>query len=207
MRITDPVLAAHLAARKPVLIRHMLWIAARNRATGAVEGLGLWDGDDHQDIVIDGQTRTYYGAGGLVSIEPIRHATGTDVRRVRATLAPMAPEVAMAIRGYDPRTAPVDIYRQIYDPETMQPVGGPVRRLKGRISEIELTQPAEKDGESDDAACSITIATGTIEGTRGLALKKSDESQKLRALPDGGQDRFYQYADISGKVPVKWGEE
>lgn len=207
MRVTDPAIAAHLSARKPVLVRHMLWIKARNRATGAVEGLGLWDGDDHQDIAVNGQLRTYYGAGGLVSIEAIRQAKGTDVRRTRATLAPMAPEVAVAIRGYDPRTAPVEIHRQIYDPETMQPVGAPERLLKGRISEIELTYPAEKGGESDDASCDITIATGTIEGTRGLALKKSDESQKLRKLPGGRPDRFYQYTDISGKVPVKWGEE
>lgn len=204
MRAIDPAEAAHLAARKPIIIRHMLWISARSRATGAVETLGLWDGEDHQEISVAGLTRLYYGAGGLLAIDQIGHAVGTDVRRVRAVLAPMAPEVEMAIRGYDPRTAPVEIHRMIINPETMAPVSAPTRLLKGRISDLELITP---DLEGGDAECRITIATNAVEGTRGLALKKSDESQKLRTTADGKQDRFYQYADVAGKVPVLWGEK
>ena len=207
MRAIDPAAAAHLQARRPIIIRNLIWIIARHRATNANETLGLWDGDDHQVIEIDGQMRTYYGAGGLLQIDPIGHAAGTDVRRVRVSLAPMAPEVQMAIRGYDPRTAPVEIHRLIVDPVTMAQIGQPWRQLKGRISEIEMVNPGDDGEEGSNAECRLTIATNAIEGTRGLALKKSDESQKLRKLTDGRQDRFFRYTDISGKVPVIWGEK
>lgn len=205
MRATDPAIAAHLSARKPIIVRHLIWITARHRLTLAPEAIGFWDGDDHHEILVEGETRTYYAAGALIKIDQISHAVGTDVRRLRAKLAPMAPEVEAAIRGSDARTAPVQVHRLIIDPETMAVIGSPVRRLDGRISEIEFSEP---DDDGSEAECRVTIATAAIEGTRTLALKKSDESQKLRALPGGaGGDRFFRYADVSGKVPVKWGEE
>ncbi|MFB2531037.1 hypothetical protein ACEYYA_02605 [Paracoccus sp. p3-h83] len=203
MRAQDSATTAHLAARKPFIVRHLLTISARNRATGAPEVLGLWDGDDHADFTLDGLTVTYFGAGGLVKIGPFSHGIGTDIRKVDVVLAPMAPEVATAIRGYDPRTAPVTIHRMLIDPDTLAVIGTPVRRLKGRVSKVELTGG---DGDGAEAQCKVTLATSAIEGTRGLALKKSDESQKLRLLPNGAPDRLMRYATVSGKAPVKWGE-
>jgi hypothetical protein len=50
MRILDPTSAAYLAARTGVASRHMVHVIARNRATGAPEALGLWQGDDHLTI-------------------------------------------------------------------------------------------------------------------------------------------------------------
>ena len=45
------------------------------------------------------------------------------------------------------------------------------------------------------------MASQTRDLTRGLALKKSDESQKLRA-----GDRFRRYADVSGVPKTWWGQ-
>ncbi|MFE3839657.1 hypothetical protein ABNX41_21770, partial [Rhodobacteraceae bacterium PA1-206B] len=71
MRTLPAAVAAHLAARKPLLVHQLLWISARNRTSGAVETLGLWTGEDHQSITVGGQSRTYYGAGAVLGIDPV----------------------------------------------------------------------------------------------------------------------------------------
>ena len=203
MQSRPAAVVTHLANRRPFIVRWMIWVEAANRSSGASETMGLWTGDDHEDIVVDGQSRFYFGAGGLVAIEPIAHGVGTDIRTQKATLAPMTPEVEMLIRGYDTRHCPVEIHRLLINPDTMAAIGTPVRRLKGTLETLSLiTAEGGREGRAE-----LTIATSARAGTRTLALKRSDATQRRRALPGGGEDRFYQYADISGAVPFKWGEE
>ena len=80
MRILDTASAEYLSAHTGVASRHMVHVIGRNRSTGAQEALGLWQGDDHLTIVINGANRTYYGAGGLIGVEPIRAGIGLEVR-------------------------------------------------------------------------------------------------------------------------------
>ena len=201
MQARPAALASHLNARLPIVVRWLLWISARNRATGATETVGLWTGEDHQDIVVDGQTRPYFGAGGLVSLDPIRSGVGTDIRETRARLSPMAPEVEMAIRGYDVRQAPIEVHRLVLNPATMAAVGAPVIRLRGWVNKAIIVTA----GDGQEGRCDLTIVSSARAGTKALSLKKSDASGRLRTLPDGGQDRFFKYTDVSGAVPVKWG--
>ena len=203
MLTLDPAVSAHLAARKPIKSRRLLWVSAQNRATGAIETMGLWTGDDHQDFTIKGESRTYYGAGSVLEIEGIRRAAGLDVRTLQVKVSAISPEVEMLIRGYDARLAPVEIHRVYFDPATDRPLAAPHRIFKGWIDEIDLPTPAE----GQVAAAKIKLASNARAGTRGLTLKKSDESQKLRRLAGGAADRFYQYTDVSGAVPVRWGEK
>lgn len=202
MQVRDPETAAWLAARRPVLVHHLVWIAARNRTTDEIETLGLWTGADHQEFSVEGELRPYVGAAGIVALPNIVSGTGTDVRSMRLRLAPMAPEVELAIRGYDARQAPIQIHRLLTDPDTMAPIGIPVRRFRGWINSLELVTAA--DGE--EGRCDLTLVSSARAGTKTLAQKKSDASQRLRQRPGGGEDRFYQYADVSGAVQVKWGE-
>ncbi|PZO64608.1 MAG: hypothetical protein DI498_11010 [Paracoccus denitrificans] len=203
MQPRPAALIAHLIARKPFIVRHLIWIRARNRTSGVLEDIGLWTGDDHQEIVVDGVTRTYYGAGGIAQMEALTSGVGTDIRRARLSLSPMAPEVEIAIRGYDVRQALVEIHRLLIDPETMQAIGSPVRRLSGWIDGVEMTVA----GGANEMRCEVTIVTSSRAGTRTLSLKKSDATQRLRKTASGVDDRFYQYADLSGAVPVRWGEK
>lgn len=201
MQSRPAALTDHLTARQPFIVRHLVWISARNRGSGAVETIGLWTGDDHQDITVDGTVRTYYGAAGIARMEPLTCGVGTDVRRTRLSLSPMAPEVEQAIRGYDVRQAPVQIHRLLVDPETMRSIGTPVLRLVGWIDGVEMTTAAG----GEEWRCEVTLVTSARAGTRSLSLKKSDASQRLRKTASGAEDRFYQYADVSGAVPVRWG--
>jgi hypothetical protein len=188
---------AYLAARDGIQARLLIWVRARNRATGAEEALGLWTGDDHQSFLIDGASRLYYGAGGVLGVEPITMQSGIVVRMHRITLAPTAPEVAVAIRGYDARLAPVEIHRAFFAPASGELIEAPHRVFKGWIDAISLPTP-EVGGQG---AVEVTLASSARALTRPLALKKSDESQRRRS-----DDRLRRYTDISGSVDVYWGE-
>lgn len=206
MHELSPAEAAHLAQRAGRLAHVLVWITARNRATGAQESLGLWSGDDHQDVIIDGVTRTYYGAGGLLDIDQITAKVGLEVRMLQLRMTPTTEEVALLLRGYDARLAPVEIHRALFDPETMALIAPPRRRWKGWADEVSITLGPEDDNGLAEGVAVVSIASNARAGTRGLTLKQSDESQKLRGLPGGGADRFYKYTDVSGAVKVKWGE-
>ncbi len=195
-----PTEIAHLAARKPVRTRFLVWVTAKSFSTGAIEEMGLWTGDDHQAFMVDGIARDYFGAGNILELDGISRAASLEVRMHQIKLSPLSPEVITLIRGYDVRLAPVLIHRARFDPGTNALLAPPFRIFKGWVETLEITT-------GPDADCMVKIASNARAGTRGLTLKKSDASQRLRRLPDDREDRFYQYSDISGSVPVKWGEE
>lgn len=196
MRSFDTATATALAASE-IVARALVWIRAKDRSTGTEETIGLWTGEDVASFTINGQARTYYGAGALLAIEPIVSQSGLVVQMSRMTLSPLAPEVAQAIRGYEPRLAPVEIHRALFDPLTMGLVAEPHRVFSGWIDEVVLTTP-EASGE---ATVEVTMASAARGLTRTLPLKKSDETQKRRS-----GDRFRRYADVSAAVDVFWGE-
>ena len=198
MRTFDAPTAAHVSTATGFMARVLVWITAKDRSTGAAVTLGLWNGDDVESITIGGVARTYYGAGALLGFEPVLYSSGTVVRSLRASLSPLAPAAAQVIRGYEPRLAPVEIHRALYDVATMTLVAEPHRVFKGWIDEVRITTP-EIGG---DASCEVTMVSAARALTRTLALRKSDETQKLRS-----GDRFRRWADVSGSVDTWWGEK
>ena len=67
----DAVTQGQLEERRGTDARVLLWIEAKNRETGLSEVIGFWSGDDHQDFLIDGEIRTYFGAGQVIDVPPI----------------------------------------------------------------------------------------------------------------------------------------
>lgn len=197
MRSLSPTIQSYLSAREGVVARTLVWIEAKNRDTGLPETVGLWNGDDHETLTVEGEARMYYGAGGLIQIEPLRFQVGLVVRQQKMVVSPLAPELEQALRGYDPRFAPVEIHQALYHTESRALVDTPARKFKGWIDKLQFKTPA-KGGE---AICDVTLVSSSRAVTRPLPLKKSDEAQKLR-----GGDRLRRYVDVSGKVPVYWGE-
>lgn len=199
MRSFSPSTASYFAARGPIVAHALIWVEARNRSTGAVEAIGFYTGADHSDFVINGETRTYYGAGAALNIDPIRMQTGIAVRTQRVVLSQVAPEVLQAIRGYEPRHAPVEIHRAIYDPETRLLVDTPHRLFKGYIDKVVVTTPAK--GQSGQIE--LTLASAARALTVPLTRKRSDASLRARAPGDA----IRKYASITDKVETLWGRK
>ena len=199
MRDYSPSEIAHLEAMSGVRARILVWITAAPVGGGATpESIGLWNGVDTRVIEVAGESRSYHGAGALIGIEPIVSAVGTDVRMLRARLASAAPQVVAAVRGYDLRLAPVEIHRWLTDPLTTLAIAPPRRLLKGWIDGSTILTP-EPGGEGE---ITLTIASAALALTRTLTQRWSDASLSLR-----GGDRLLRYADVSGSVPVWWGEK
>jgi hypothetical protein len=198
MRTYDTETTAYFGARAGTVARQLVWIEARDRNTGATETIGLWSGEEKRQFVIDGEPRTYHGAGTLLKPDPVAASAGLAVRMYQVKLAAIAPEVEDLVLGYETRFAPVTVHRAFYDPATRALVGAPHRVFKGLINSI--TFPREKRGAAP--ACLLDLASETRALTRALGATKSDESQQAR-----GGDRIRRFSDISGAVSVYWGEK
>lgn len=198
MRSYDSTTAAYLAGQSDIVAHVLLWIAARNRDTGATETIGFWTGDDHQVFTIQGEARTYYGAGDVLEVPPLTYEAGLRVRMHRFGLASLAPEVALMLRGYEPRLAPIDVHRALFYASNGALAADPHRVLSGSIDEAQITVP-ETGGQG---SASITVASSARALTRSLPICKSDAQLQKRA-----GDRFRRHVDVSGSVEVFWGSK
>lgn len=198
MRDFSSTTMAYFAARGPLLMHVLIWISARNRSSGALEEIGFWTGADHQLFAIGGQTRTYYGAGSMLAVDPLKWRAGLQVRTQRVTFSQVAPEVQEVIRGYDPRHAPVEMHRALCDPLSEGLIDEPHLLMRGYIDKVSLTTPAK--GQSGDVA--VEIATSGRALTRPLNRYRSDATLKARQPTD----TFRKYASTTDKVEVPWGK-
>lgn len=196
MRDYGAATLAYLQARAGTIARTLIWISARNRSTNAVETMGLWTGADHETITIGAASRLYYGAGNVVDLPQLTFQAGLAVRIHRLGLSPLSPEVMQLIRGYDVKSAPVEIHRALYSTDTRLLIEEPHRVLAGFIDEVDLGTPAA----GGTSSCVLGIATSARVLTQDLPLKKSDETQRLRS-----GDRIRRWGDVTGSVDVWWG--
>lgn len=198
MRSLDSAITNLLTAKGGLIVRHLVWISARNRSTGLPETLGVWSGDYTLAITIDGAARTYAFAGAALQIPEIVTVPGLSVRSLRLGLASIDAGVENIVRNYDTRFAPVEIHRAVIDPATRAIAAAPYRVFKGMINSLQFPRP-EPGGLAE---VSLELVSENRVLTRGLPMKKSDHSQRQRS-----GDRIRRYGDVSGVVPVYWGEE
>ncbi len=197
MREFDPATLDLLGGRRGLEARRLVWIEARNRQTGGIEGLGICTGADDLTVSVEGVARTYLAVGALLEAEPITAGAGLSVRIHQLRLAAIDGRVEDLVKGYETRFAGVEIHRAIFDPETGAMAGAPHRVFRGMVNAIDF--PTGEVGGSP--ACVIEVVSETRALTRTLPTKKSDDSHQAR-----GGDRFRRYAEISGAVPVYWNE-
>lgn len=199
MRSYDPAELAHLQSRQGVRARLLVWLSPKLWSTGVIEPTGFWNGDDDATFSVGGEARDYFGAGGLLGMDDLTIETGLDVRMINVWLSTAAPEVVEAVGAYDLRLAPVEIHRVLTDPMSHQPIAAPKRIWKGWADGAPRVLPPK--GISS-GKITIAVASSALMLRRSLTSKYSDEAMRRR-----GGDRMFRYADVSGKVPVYWGEE
>lgn len=175
--------------------RWLVWIAARNLATGQTEAAGFCTGEGDIQVMVDGQTRTYTGAGGMIAIDPLEYESGTTIQMRRASFSMVSPEVEAAVHQYDTRLAPAEIHLALFDPESLELIGT-AKAFSGWVEEPDVS-------EGYKPTLTLGFASSARAGTKTLAAKKSPESQRKRAPTDKGRD----YADMAGDVTIQWGGE
>lgn len=196
MKSFDAQTTAYIGGRTDVIARHLLWIEATNRDTGATENMGLWTGLDTTTFNIGGLNRIYYGAGAILGISSIAAGLGTDVRRLQVSLNELTPEVAQLLRGYDARLAPVEIHRALLDTTTRALVAPPVRVFRGWVDDASIDDNA--DGKH---SANVRLASDAMRLTRATQLYRSDQAMRQRSTGD----IFRRFVQIGGRVPIFWG--
>jgi len=198
MRSFDGATAAALATRGGFVMHALVWVTAKNRATGAPEAVGFWTGDHNRVFVIGGEARTYIGAGDALTVPPVVQQAGYVVRMQKVSLGGLTAEAVQLLRQYDPRFAPVEIRRAVFDPETLEPVAEPHVMFAGTVDEVSLPIPAKGGAAQAD----LTIASSARAGTQTLSLRRNDEALRARIPGDG----MLRYIAVSNAVPIWWGE-
>lgn len=204
MRSVDSAVQAAREARR-LVERELIWIEAKDRTTGALEAQGfVSDINDMTVAVVDGftratVTRSFVGAGSLISIGDIETANDNNYRSVEITMSPLNDDVAQAIRGYDPRQCHIQIYSATFDPDTMELLAPAEPIFVGRVDEAPITTGAEGSVSSITLKC----RTDAQELDRAPASKRSNENQALR----DSTDTFFKYVTIMDAITIPWGEK
>jgi len=204
MRSVDSAVQAAREARR-LVEREFIWIEARDRTTGAIEAQGFVSDINEMTVpVVDGftretVTRSFVGAGSLISIGDIETANDNNYRSVEITLSPLNDDVAQAIRGYDPRQCHIQIYSGTFDPDTMELLAPAEPIFVGRVDEAPITTGAEGSVSSITLKC----RTDAQELDRAPAWKRSNENQALR----DSTDTFFKYVTIMDSITIPWGEK
>jgi len=198
--------ANYTALQNRVLLpRDFVWFVVRDRTTGAPVTDGYWSdiGPITADVIDPDtggtSTRTWVGAGSLISISNIPLVSNLTVQNVTVTLSQVADRVNQLVRLYDCKQGRIEIYRGLFDPNSRVMVAPAEPRFVGTIDEAPINTPAE--GEDGDVQLACT--SNTAELTRSNTDTRSDASQKRR----NPVDEFFQDVAVVGGWQQFWGKE
>lgn len=192
------------ARRNGLVVRDFVSVQAKDRNTGDMDWLCVWNGKVPVTASIikpsDGSTitRDFQAMGSLLQIQAIPGSMGLEVRTIRVKLSKLPDAVLNIFRTYDARMAPIQIHRGLFDPDTRQLVDPAQCRFDGFINNAPIRTPKAGGEGAIEAEC-VSFARMM---TRKSGKLFSDETLKLRS-----GDRFGKYLDEAGAWRVWWGQE
>lgn len=177
------------------------WLAFFNAKTRDVPPVdvseGLWTGDYDRSFTVDGVSRSYYGAGGLIAVRGLTFDEGLIVQVTRLTLGIATPEVGQFIRAHEPRGATLDLHLAVFEPGT-ETLVGITRAFRGFVDKVSIRRTGKSDVMHE--TCEIEGVSAARRGTYTLAGKKSDATQRLRDNADRGR----RYGNVT--ATPNWGD-
>lgn len=205
MRDISPRNFAALQARR-LIARDLVRFVVRRWDNGAPVQDCYWS--DIYAVTADvidpdtGGTTSYdFAAGGaLISISDIVLVSDLTVQTVKIKLSQVSDRINDLVRGYDCKQGKVQIWRGLFNPETMALVAPAMPRFNGFIDEAPVTTPPENDPSGD---VTLSCTANTQELTRSNSDTASDASQRLRLATDN----FFQDVAVVGSWEQFWGQQ
>lgn len=192
-------------AARSLISRTLIYVTAKDRSTGAPVEFGFWNGIYDSTIeVIDGLTqdtesRSFVSKGAVLTVGDISLSDSLNVGSVQVTLSQLNATVESAIRTYDTRNAPIQIYRGLFSIASPAALIAPARcRFVGYIN----TAPISTPPAGGQASVTFNCVSAVRELTRSNKELRSDEGQQRRH----SGDRFFKYVAATGQVQVFWGQ-
>src|SRR5690606_4596515 len=143
-------------------------------------------------------SRSYYGAGGLISIDDIPSVSVLQVQDVHIRMSQLDEMVENAIRLYDIKQARVEIHRGLFDPVSHNLVAPAIIRFVGFVNLVEVHTPSE----NEDGYVDVTCVSHTQELVRSNPSTRGHEDQLQRA----SGDNFFIDAAVVPEWDLEWGE-
>ncbi len=172
---------------RKIIARQCVYIVAKNRSTGADVEFGFWTGIEDVTLdVIDGLTgsvtpRNFNNKGAVLSIGDISLSDNLNVGAVSILLSQLNATVEDALRTYDCRNAPIQIYRALFNPSDPTTMVDSARcRFVGYVDQLVISTPPE----GGEASATLQCVNCTRELTRKNSDLRSDESQQRRHSGD-----------------------
>lgn len=190
---------------RTLVARDFIWFVVRSRLDGSPVTDGYWSdvGQITADVVDPetggAQSRTFFGADGLIQISDIPLVSTLTVQNVTVTLSQVSDRINELVRTYDCKQGQVQVFRGLFDPVSREMVGPAFPRFVGFIDEAPIRTP--KEGESGDVT--LTCTSHTQEMTRANTETRSDASQRIR----NPTDNFFESAAVVGSQSQFWGRE
>ena len=192
-------------AQRALIIRDLVYVTPRDFDTGERADFGFWSGTgDVSFDVVDGLTlgtvaRDFTGGGSLLAVGDIPVSDSLSVISTQVSLSPLNTDVESAVRSYDMRYAPVQIYRALFSNANPRALVAPARcRFAGFVNTLQLSTPTV----GGSAGAVLNCVGCTNELTRANTQLRSDESQQERHAGD----RFFRWVSATGQVQVAWGQ-
>lgn len=201
MRFLSPE-AQDALEQRAIKVRDFIWFVVRDRITGEDVQAGFWSDVGTVDMqVVDPQTqalqvRTFEGAGSLISISPVPLVSNLTVQTVTVELSQVA-DANDLIRAYDARQARVEIFRGLFEVNSLIQIAPAEPRFAGFVDDPEILTPRE----NEEGKITLTCVSHTQELTRSNPATRSDAYQRLR----DASDTFRQHAAVVGSWDIKWG--
>lgn len=203
-RTLDGTTYTALQDRK-LVARDFIWFTVRNRIDQSPVSDAYWsDYGDFDASVINPETggtetRSFFGAAGLISISDIPLISSLTVQQITITLNQVSERINDLLRTYDCKQGQVIVWRGLFNPDTRQQAGPAYPRFVGFIDEAPIRTPAE----NQVGDVTLTCTSFTQELTRTNSDTRSDASQKLRSATDN----FFQDAAVVATWEHFWGRE
>lgn len=185
--------------------RDFIYFWVRDRGTGDLVEQGFWTGTGSiLAPVIDARTRLvvnrqFEPMGGVpFSVADIPLTSDVTVRSIEVTLSAIDDAVEAAVRLYNLKFAPVQLYRGIFSADTRNLVTPALPRFVGIVNNAPIVTPKVNESGS----LSLTIVSQSRELTKPNPSLRSDADQQARTPGD----RFFQYVDLMKDATLYWGE-
>lgn len=188
--------------QKTIRIRDFIRFVVRDRDTGDDVVAGYWSDVGTVSVdVIDPETQSseeqsFDGAGTLISVSPIPLVSNLSVQSVTVELSQVSDADGL-VRTYDAKQGRVEIFRGLFEMDSMTQISPAYPRFFGFIDEPDILTPSE----GDYGGISLTCVSHTQELMRSNPATRSNTYKKQRSATD----TFRRHAATVGTWEVKWG--
>ena len=195
---------------RQLVARDFIWFVVRDMTSGDPVTDGYWSdiGDISADIIDPDtggtETRTFVGAGSLISISDIPLVSNLTVQNITVTLSQVADRVnELVLRGYDCKQGRVEsLPARLFDPLTGKWWRRPSRVLSGLSTR--RRSPRRRGRRQRQRRRTLTCTSNTLGAGPGSTPTR-DPTRRSNCVAPGDDDFFTGTSQVVGTWQHFWG--